>query len=72
MKEGDLVKVWNKDGTTFGRGILLASNADLNRLMSDRYSSVWIFNFESGHKIEPRSFNIKTSLIAVIYSEHDW
>lgn len=72
MNEGDLVKVFNKDGSIFGRGILVHLKAELNNLMPYSYSSVWVFNYSDGSELEPRTYNILSSLVEQIQTDKDW
>lgn len=72
MKVGDLVTVLDTDGYTFGHGILLEEDADLNRLMTYRYSKIWVFEFANAPLLKERIMNLRTDFIRPIKSAEDW
>ena len=72
MKVGDLVHVNDCEGFTFGRGILLELDDEVNRVMSYHYSRVWMFDFERAPIMTEKIMTLRTDFIKPIKSAEDW
>jgi hypothetical protein len=75
MKVGDLVRVNNKDGTVFGRGILVEnSDSALIRLLSvpSSYVAIWMFLFESSTVSKEKTMLFKETSVFKITTFEDW
>ena len=72
MKVGDLVTVIDADGYRFGHGILLKLDADISPYMSNRYCSVWMFDFTHGPRLPEKTMVYRTDFISPIKTHEDW
>ena len=72
MKIGDLVRVVDADGYSFGHGILLDIDPDVNRSMRYSYCSVWMFDFTNGRNMPERTMIYRTDFISPIKTPEEW
>lgn len=74
MKEGDLVKVKDYEGNTYGYGILADMNPDFNKTGGGAFdvADVWFFRYVASPDLRDQRMLINKKDITVIRNYQDW